>query len=198
MSSAPGMQVFVGETGFKPTRGSVDSAGWDLYASEDVPRIGTRVVVSTDVYVAIPRGFYGRIAPRSGLAVRNGINVLAGVVDCDYRGEVKVVLHNIDGHAAKFQIKRGDRIAQLIVTKYNDGDMEVVESVDQLGNTNRGDGGFGSTGVALNTETDNVARVDATEPPVVEAVEAAAAVEAAEPPVVEASSDDPTKLIVKN
>ena len=93
--------------------------------------------------MAIPEGHYGRVAPRSGLAVKNFIDVGAGVIDCDYRGALGVVLFN---HSADdFHIKPGDRIAQLIIEKISTPD--VVE-VDDLDETARGAGGFGSTGVS--------------------------------------------------
>ena len=88
-------------------------------------------------------GNYGRIAPRSGLAVRNAIHVGAGVVDADYRGEVKVLLFNHSDEA--FEVKEGDRIAQMIIEKYT---MTALEEVQDLSETERGAGGFGSTGVS--------------------------------------------------
>jgi dUTP pyrophosphatase len=91
--------------------------------------------------IAIPEGHYGRIAPRSGLAVKNFIDVGAGVIDMDYRGPVGVVLFNHSGD--DFHIKQGDRIAQLIIEKISN--PQIVE-VDDLDATARGAGGFGSTG----------------------------------------------------
>ena len=100
-----------------------------------------QVLVSTGLAFAIPTGNYGRIAPRSGLAVKNSINVGAGVIDSDYRGEVRVLLFNHGD--VDFVISEGDRIAQLIIEKYTP--TELVE-VETLGETQRGEGGFGSTG----------------------------------------------------
>lgn len=99
-------------------------------------------MVSTDISFTVPVGTYGRIAPRSGLAVKNGIQTGAGVVDRDYTGEVKVILFN---HSQKdFAIKKGDRIAQLILERIVENAQVVV--VDSLEESARGAGGFGSTG----------------------------------------------------
>ncbi len=94
--------------------------------------------------MAIPIGNYGRIAPRSGLAAKNFIDVGAGVIDSDYRGEVKVLLFNFS--TTDFKINVGDRIAQLIIEKYTRTDIEEVTEGD-LDSTERWAGGFGSTGV---------------------------------------------------
>ena len=125
-----------------PARGSPLAAGYDLSSSEDVsiPK-GTRGLVGTGIAFTVPHETYGRIAPRSGLAVKKGIQVGAGVIDRDYTGEVKVVLFN---HGDEdFVIKKGDRIAQLIIEKI---EIPEVKLVDELLVTERGEGGFGSTG----------------------------------------------------
>jgi len=125
-----------------PARGSPLAAGYDLSSSEDVsiPK-GTRGLVGTGIAFTVPHETYGRIAPRSGLAVKKGIQVGAGVIDRDYTGEVKVVLFN---HGDEdFVIKKGDRIAQLVIEKI---EMPEVKLVDELLVTERGEGGFGSTG----------------------------------------------------
>jgi len=125
-----------------PARGSPLAAGYDLSSSEDVsiPK-GTRGLVGTGIAFTVPHETYGRIAPRSGLAVKKGIQVGAGVIDRDYTGEVKVALFN---HGDEdFVIKKGDRIAQLIIEKI---EMPEVKLVDELLVTERGEGGFGSTG----------------------------------------------------
>ena len=133
------------ETAVLPKRGSELAAGWDLAASQSVvvPANG-KAIVPTDLAMATPADCYARIAPRSGLAVKKFIDVGAGVVDADYRGAVGVVLFN---HGAEdFAVAPGDRIAQLILEKVHlDADLEVV---DDLPTTERGAGGFGSTGVA--------------------------------------------------
>lgn len=129
-----------------PTRGSEYAAGLDLCSVEQLfiwP--GERKVISTGICIEIPDGFYGRIAPRSGLAVKHGIMTMAGVIDADYRGEIKVVLYNSSEDAqAKFEVSPGDRIAQLILQAVADFPIEVVT---ELSDTVRADGGFGSTGV---------------------------------------------------
>ena len=127
-----------------PTRANSTDAGADLYASENVEiDTGCRKLVSTGIFLEIPEGYYGRIAPRSGLAVKNGIDTLAGVVDSSYRGEVKVALLNTDKDSS-FHIKKGDRIAQLIIEKHYNFDFVQV---DDLEKTERGESGFGSTDI---------------------------------------------------
>ncbi|KAI0008894.1 dUTP pyrophosphatase [Xylariaceae sp. FL0662B] len=125
-----------------PTRGSAFAAGYDVYASRAtvVPARG-KVLVETDISIAVPAGTYGRIAPRSGLASKHFIDTGAGVIDADYRGPVKVLLFN---HGeADFAVAEGDRVAQLIVERIYTPD--VVE-VAELEASVRGAGGFGSTG----------------------------------------------------
>ncbi|XP_073819853.1 deoxyuridine triphosphatase [Musca autumnalis] len=131
------------ENAFEPVRGSERAAGLDLRSAYDlvVPARG-KALVKTDLQIEVPNGSYGRIAPRSGLAVKNFIDVGAGVVDEDYRGNLGVVLFN---HAdVEFEVKRGDRIAQLICERIF---YPELEQVDKLEETKRGEGGFGSTGV---------------------------------------------------
>ncbi|GJQ86803.1 hypothetical protein Trydic_g5592 [Trypoxylus dichotomus] len=127
---------------YAPTKGSTKAAGYDLRSAFDyvIPPHG-KEIVDTGIKIELPEGCYGRIAPRSGLAAKNFIDVGAGVIDEDYRGVVKVVLFNhSDTH---FDVKKGDRIAQLICERIYYPDIEEVED---LNNTMRGDGGFGSTG----------------------------------------------------
>ncbi len=126
-----------------PTRGSDGAVGYDLYSSEDaiVPCQAGRALVGTGITIVLPSSVYGRVAPRSGLAVKHCINVGAGVIDPDYTGEIKVVLFN---HGEKdFEIKKGDRIAQLILERYETPPIEEINIVED---TDRGSGGFGSTG----------------------------------------------------
>jgi dUTP pyrophosphatase len=126
-----------------PVRGSAGAAGYDLASCESmVVPPGERRVVKTGVSVAVPPGTYGRIAPRSGLAVRHGVDVLAGVIDEDYRGELAVILLNTGD--APFEIACGDRIAQLVLERI---ETPEVLAVDDLGDTTRGGAAFGSTGV---------------------------------------------------
>jgi dUTP pyrophosphatase len=125
-----------------PTRGSPYSAGLDLYAVDYVilPK-HTRVTMRTGIAIELPRGYYGAICPRSGLAHRNGVQVLGGIIDQDYRGEVMVILHNSGEDPVTIQ--PGYRIAQLIVQAYVEA---VPEWSTDLRPTDRGDGGLGSTG----------------------------------------------------
>jgi len=125
-----------------PMRGSRNAAGFDLFSAE-TKEIGANGhgIVKTDISVMLPKGTYGRVAPRSGLAAKYFIDVGAGVVDYDYRGNVGVVLFN---HLSKpFQVNKGDRIAQFIVEKICIPKLVEVEEVDE---TERGAGGYGSTG----------------------------------------------------
>jgi dUTP pyrophosphatase len=127
-----------------PTRGSTGAAGYDLASAIDtvVPARG-KVQVPTDLCFLFPEGTYGRIAPRSGLAWRHHIDVGAGVIDHDFRGNVTVILFNHGD--VDMGIQRGDRIAQLILEQHL---VARVVEVDKLPNTMRGDQGFGSTGIS--------------------------------------------------
>lgn len=127
-----------------PSQGSKYAAGYDLYAAEEV-LVNTmgRKLVKTNISISIPEGYYGRIAPRSGLAYKNGIDVLAGVIDSDYRGDIGVILFNTD-HNLDFEVNVGDRIAQIIIEKCHSVNWETVETLDA---TVRSEGGFGSSGV---------------------------------------------------
>jgi dUTP pyrophosphatase len=126
-----------------PMRANPSDAGADLCSVEDfILNPLERKAISTGISLEIPEGHYGRIAPRSGLAYKNGIDVLAGVVDSSYRGEIKVILFNTDKENY-FKINIGDRIAQLIIEKHFNFEFEIVED---LSYTQRGEGGFGSTG----------------------------------------------------
>ncbi|KAK4188543.1 dUTPase-like protein [Podospora australis] len=142
-SACPALQVKkLSETARLPTRGSAFAAGYDLYAARDavIPARG-KALVDTDISIAVPAGTYGRIAPRSGLAAKHFIDTGAGVIDADYRGPVKVLLFNHND--ADFEVKEGDRVAQLIVERIYT--PEIVE-VQELEESVRGAGGFGSTG----------------------------------------------------
>ncbi len=134
--------VFVSGPGALPEYGSADAAGADLRARVAVELLpGARAAVPTGVHIQIPPGHVGLVWPRSGLAVRHGIDTLAGVIDSDYRGEVRVVLVN---HGEEpFRIEPGDRIAQILVQRV---ERVVFASAGSLGETARGEGGFGSTG----------------------------------------------------
>jgi dUTP pyrophosphatase len=148
-----------------PTCGTDQAAGLDLYAIEDVlippcecpnglltedvviedhidvpVRVG-QADVRTGLSLAVPIGFYGKNESRSGLSFKNGIEVGAGVIDADYRGELKVKLYNFTEEP--YLVRAGDRIAQLVVNTYLVCDPEEVDELDE---TERGEGGFGSTG----------------------------------------------------
>jgi dUTP pyrophosphatase len=126
-----------------PMRATHNSAGYDLSSAVDavIPPNG-RLAVSTGIAIGLPDNTYGRIAPRSGLAYKFGIDVFAGVIDADYRSEVKCILYNSDDQP--FVIKTGDRIAQLILEVIKTPDVAIVL---ELSETVRGAGGFGSTGI---------------------------------------------------
>lgn len=124
-----------------PTQGSPLSAGYDLYSCYSYAiEPGERCVVSTGISWAGPENLYARVAPRSSLALK-GIDVLAGVVDPDYRGEISVVLQNNGAEAVT--LKQGDRVAQIIFTPYVTPEIIVAEDLPE---TERAAGGFGSTG----------------------------------------------------
>lgn len=129
-----------------PQYKTVGAAGADICAfvnEKMVLKPGKRVLVPTGLYFAIPEGFEVQIRPRSGLAAKNGVTVLntPGTIDSDYRGEIKVILINLGEE--DFEISNGDRIAQMVVSPVTVCDFDVVNSLDE---TDRGTGGFGSTG----------------------------------------------------
>lgn len=138
---------FLNEYAKVPTRGSAYAAGYDLYAAIDKPIIifpGDTVSVTTGLAMEIPEDYFGAIFARSGLATKRGLRPAncVGVVDADYRGEVIVAIHN-DSDKIQ-QIEPGERIAQMVFLPYQSvGNFEVV---DELNDTARGAGGFGSTG----------------------------------------------------
>lgn len=127
-----------------PTKAHVTDAGYDLYATNAYTLYRNQsVLIKTGIHAAIPEGFYGRVADRSGMAVK-GARVGAGVIDSAYRGEIKVLLTNINEHGT-IEIQPGDRVAQLIIAKIYDNEMAEV-SLSELNSTIRGSGGFGSSG----------------------------------------------------
>jgi len=130
------------ESATLPTRGSMQAAGLDLYSIEAVviePK--QRALVRTGLAVAIPEGHYGRVAPRSGLAVQKGLDVLAGVIDADYRGEIRCALYNSGDE--KIELPGQSKICQLIIEKII---TPTAVWADEISETDRGSGGFGSTG----------------------------------------------------
>lgn len=130
-----------------PTYATPQSAGMDLRANIDEPitlRPMERHLVPTGLYMALPAGFEAQIRPRSGLALKHGVTVLntPGTVDADYRGEIKVLLVNFSQE--DFVVNEGERIAQMVIAKHEQGEFVEVETLDE---TERGTGGYGHTGV---------------------------------------------------
>lgn len=125
-----------------PTRGSEQAAGLDLYSLIDATIPSIPRIIPTGIAIEIPEGYVGILKDRSGLVTKFGLHVLAGVIDSDYRGEVGVVLINEGSNLQT--IHKGDRIAQLLVIPYMHAD--IIET-QELGDTIRDAGGFGSTGI---------------------------------------------------
>lgn len=129
-----------------PAYATVNSAGMDLKANITEPvTLGPleRALIPTGLYIALPEGTEAQVRPRSGLAAKHGISVLnsPGTIDADYRGEVKVILVNLSNEP--FVVNPGERIAQMVVARYEKVEWDEVEVLDE---TDRGEGGFGSTG----------------------------------------------------
>ena len=129
-----------------PSYATVNSAGMDLKANIEEPITLAplqRAMVPTGLYIALPEGTEAQVRPRSGLAAKHGVTVLntPGTIDADYRGEIKVILVNLSNEP--FTINPGERIAQMVVARYEKVEWDEVENLDQ---TERGAGGFGSTG----------------------------------------------------
>ena len=130
-----------------PKYAQAGDAGCDLIAAEETILApgGGRALVPTGIAIALPEGYAGFIQPRSGLASKNGVTCLnsPGLIDSGYRGELKVLLINTDP-VNTFEVKRGERIAQLVIQKVEQAEFVEMEDLSQ---TERGDGGFGSTGI---------------------------------------------------
>ena len=129
-----------------PTYATNQSAGMDLRANIEAPitlKPMERALIPTGLFIALPEGFEAQVRPRSGLALKKGITVLnsPGTIDADYRGEIGVILINLS--TEDFIINDGERIAQMIIAKYETAEFNVVEQLDE---TERGDGGYGHTG----------------------------------------------------
>jgi len=119
-------------------------AGVDLYSTEDyILKPGERTLVSTGIAIAIPPGHEAQVRPKSGLALKHGISIVntPGTIDCSYRGEIGIIAINLGNE--DFKIEKGNKIAQMVFNKIEEADFEEVEELDD---TTRGDGGFGSTG----------------------------------------------------
>ena len=129
-----------------PSRGSAGAAGYDMSSIEHktVPARGS-VLISTGIRIQIPNDCFGHILPRSGLAVKHGIHVGAGVVDSDYTGIIHVLLFNHKD--VDFEVQPGDRIAQLVLQRIYLPEWKEVNTQEELTSTERGDAGFGSTGM---------------------------------------------------
>ncbi len=130
-----------------PSYGTMDSAGMDLMAAIDEPitlKPLERQLIPTGISIALPEGYEAQIRPRSGLAFKNGISIpnSPGTIDADYRGEISVILINLG--TEDFKIEHGMRIAQMIIAKYSRVNWNIVTDLNK---TERGEGGFGSTGV---------------------------------------------------
>jgi len=150
------------ELAMVPTKGTEGAAGYDFYSLEDYElKPLERKLFKTGWAMAIPVGKYGRIAPRSGLAFKYGVDVLAGVIDSDYRNEVGVILINLG--ESSYTVKVGDRISQIIFESY---DNYTFEEVDDLTETNRS-GGFGSTDKPVINVPDNLVKLYEQQPIVV-------------------------------
>ena len=143
----------------EPFRANTSDAGYDLFSTDYVTlEPFQRRLISTGINIEIPEGFYGRVAPRSGLACNKGIDVMAGVIDSGYRGEIKVLLINFNfegynlkpnafeamfGSANRMEIKPGERIAQLIIEKCHTVEWKPMKTLE---GSQRGEQGFGSSG----------------------------------------------------
>jgi dUTP pyrophosphatase len=128
-----------------PHKASSQAAGLDLYSVENVDIMpGKRQLIGTGLSFKIPNRYYGRIAERSGLALNFGLRIGGGVIDRDYRGEVKVIVHNTTEE--RYTINEGDRVAQLIIERTKEVRVKEVKALSSP--TKRGWGGFGSTGKA--------------------------------------------------
>ncbi len=130
-----------------PAYKTTGSAGMDIYAAIDenvILQPGQTTLVPTNLAIALPEGYECQVRSRSGLALKNGVFALnaPGTIDSDYRGEIGIILSNFSKEA--FTIKRGDRIAQLVIARYEQAEWKMCDSLDD---TERGAGGFGSTGV---------------------------------------------------
>lgn len=127
---------------FIPKRGTPYAAGLDLFSPVDTEvSPGSRVLVKLDISIELENGTFGHILPRSGLSLKNGIHIGAGVIDSDYRGNLGVLLFNLSNET--FVVNKGDRIAQLVIKRY---EMMEPEEVYESSETERGSSGFGSTG----------------------------------------------------
>lgn len=141
------VQIVNKSTNPLPSYATAMSAGMDIRASLKTPVIlhpDERLIIPTGLYIALPEGYEAQVRPRSGLAAKYGITIpnAPGTIDADYRGEIGVIMYNTSNTA--FVINNGDRIAQIVIAKCEKTEFEVVEALDE---TERGEGGYGHTGV---------------------------------------------------
>lgn len=141
------VQIVNKSTNPLPSYATAMSAGMDIRASLKTPVIlhpDERLIIPTGLYIALPEGYEAQVRPRSGLAAKYGITIpnAPGTIDADYRGEIGVIMYNTSNTA--FVINNGDRIAQIVIAKCEKAEFEVVEALDE---TERGEGGYGHTGM---------------------------------------------------
>lgn len=135
-----------------PVYAHTGDAGCDLYSCDDISiKPGERILIGTGIAISLPVGYAAFIQPRSGLAAKHGITIVntPGLIDCKYRGEIKVILLNTD-NKEPFTINRGDKIAQMVIQRVLEANFVEVDELDE---TKRGEDGFGSTGVSLRETT---------------------------------------------
>ena len=131
---------------FLPKFAYPGDAGMDIFSVQDVIiKPSERMTCSTGIAIQIPDGYVGLIWDKSGLATKNGIKTMGGVIDSGYRGEIKIVMINLSQES--YEIKKGDKIAQMLIQKVENTEITEVENLDE---TKRGEGGFGSTGITGN------------------------------------------------
>jgi len=143
------VKIFVGDAFDIPEYQSAGAAGMDMYANNEEPILiqpGDRKLIGTGIRLQIPEGYEAHIRPRSGLVLKHGVTVLntPGTIDSDYRGPVGIILYNAGKE--RFFVNKGDRIAQIVFTKFERVDFVEVETPEELDDSVRGDDGFGSTG----------------------------------------------------
>jgi len=126
-----------------PVYANLGDAGMDFFSVEDlILKPNKLAACATGIAMAIPEGFVGLIWDKSGIALKKEIKTMGGVIDSSYRGEVKIILKNLSSQ--NYEIKKGDKIAQMLIQKFESPDLEEVNDLDE---TERGEGGFGSTGI---------------------------------------------------
>ena len=131
------------EDAISPTYANPGDAGMDFYSNEEIIiRPDERKLISTGISMAIPEGYVGLIWDKSGSACKHGLNTMAGVIDAGYRGEVKILVHNLSQQ--EYKVEKGKKIAQMLIQPV---EQKQILEVDDLDNTERGEGGFGSTGL---------------------------------------------------